>query len=244
MAMTTSDKQALMRLAGGRKSEGVSTDDLQGLLLQVVFALLMIFMIAYFIFVASAKKQQQEQVMDLNRQKLVLALEKTCEDRRVRYGLNALMTQGTDGKRTFDADTYVKGEPLEFPPAAKTAFASGRAAAFADYQDPAALSAAWQANVLATAELELESLSPEERSWLDGEIAARIESVRLDTRGVQRALATRLQEALIERPDSFGEIREAAALAAAIKAKSLRMVREALGTEVLPGVDACFWPPR
>lgn len=232
--MTLSDKQALMRLVGGRKSDGVSTDDLQGLLLQVVFALLMIFMIAYFIFVATAKKQQEEQVLDLNRQKLVLALEKTSEDHRVKYGLNALMTQGTDGRRTFDAETYVKVDHLEFPPAAKTAFASGSAAAFADYRDHAALTASWQTNVLAAAELSYETLTPEELEWLAQEIAERIESVRLDARGVQRALATRLQEALIEHPERFGDIREATALAAAIKAKSLDMVRDALGTEVLP----------
>lgn len=232
--MTSSEKQALLRLVGGKKSEGVSTDDLQGLLLQVVFALLMIFMIAYFIFVASAKKQQQEQVLDLNRQKLVLALEKTCEDHRVKYGLNALMTQGTDGKRTFDADTYVKVDRLEFPPAAKAAFSSGSAAAFADYGDLPALAASWHTNVLAAAELPGEKLTPEELTWLDKEIAERIEAVRLDTRGVQRALAARLQEALIEHPETFGDVREAAALAAAIKAQSLRMVREALGTEVLP----------
>ena len=232
--MTTADRQALMRLAGGKASEGVSTDDLQGLLLQVVFALLMIFMIAYFIFVASAKKQQQEQVLDLNRQKLVLALEKTCEDHRVKYGLNALMTQGTDGKRTFDADAFVKTDRLEFPPAAKTAFATGSAAAYADYQDMPALTASWHTNVLAAAELSAEKLTGEEMAWLGKEIAERIESVRLDARGVQRALASRLQDALVARPEAFGEIREAAALAAAIKAQSLKMVREALETEVLP----------
>ena len=232
--MTSADRQALMRLAGGAKSDGVTTDDLQGILLQVVFALLMIFMIAYFIFVASAKKEQQEQVLDLNRQKLVLALEKTCEDHRVKYGLNALMTQGTDGRRTFDADAYVKGDRLEFPPAARTAFASGSAAAFADYGDPAALVETWHTNVLAAAGLPAETLTPGELEWLGKEIAARVESVRLDARGVQRALAARLQEALIAHPETFGEIREAAALAAAIKAKSLQMVREALETEVLP----------
>ena len=232
--MTSGDKQALMRLVAGKKSEGVTTDDLQGLLLQVVFALLMIFMIAYFIFVASAKKEKQEQILDLNRQKLVLALEKTSEDHRVKYGLNALMTQGTDGKRTFDADVYVKGDRLEFPPAAKTAFASGSAAAFADYRELPALVAAWHTNVLAAAELPDETLTDAEREWLGKEIADRVEAVRLDTRGVQRALAARLQEALIAHPETLGEVREAAALAAAIKAKSLQMVREALGTEVLP----------
>ena len=232
--MNASDKRALMKLAGGNRSAGVSTDDLQGLLLQVVFALLMIFMIAYFIFVASAKKQQQEQVMDLNRQKLTLALEKAGEDRRVKYGLNALMTQGTDGSRSFDAGEHVKDGRLELAPAARTAFSSGSAAALADYRDRAALETDWRTNVLAIAELEAEALSPEELAWLDHEISERIESVRLDARGVQRALAARLQEALIEHPESLGDDRDAAALAAAIKAKSLEMIRNAIGTEVLP----------
>ena len=38
--MTSADRKALVRLVGGAKSDGVTTDDLQGLLLQVVFALL------------------------------------------------------------------------------------------------------------------------------------------------------------------------------------------------------------
>ena len=44
--MTEADKKALLRMTGGGRPQGASTDDLQGLLLQVVFALLMIFMIA------------------------------------------------------------------------------------------------------------------------------------------------------------------------------------------------------
>ena len=89
--MTESDRRALARLGGGAPSRRASTDDLQGLLLQVVFALLMVFMIAYFIFVTETKKEREEQVLDLNRQKLVLALEQTAEDHRVKYGLNALL---------------------------------------------------------------------------------------------------------------------------------------------------------
>ena len=42
--MTESDRRALARLGGGAPSRRASTDDLQGLLLQVVFALLMVFM--------------------------------------------------------------------------------------------------------------------------------------------------------------------------------------------------------
>ncbi len=225
---------ALQRLMPGRKESSASTDDLQALLLQVVFALLMVFMIACFIFVDSAKKEQQEQVMELNRQKLVLALEKVSEDHRVKYGLNALMTQGTDGRRTFDADEHVRNGHLDLAPAAKAAFSSGSAAALADYRDRPALETAWREAVLSTAELDAGKIGAEEMLWLEREIAENIESVRLDARGVQRALAARLQQTLIEHPETFGDLRDAAALAAAIKAKSLEMVKDALGTEVLP----------
>lgn len=232
--MTASDRKALCRLAGADVSRRATTDDLQGLLLQVVFALLMIFMIAYFIFVAATKKEREEQVLDLNRQKLVLALEKTAEDRRVKYGLNALMTQGTDGSRTFDADAHVRGGRLALAPAAKVAFSSGSAAAAKDYADTAALAAAWRAETLASAGLGEEDLSADEMRWLDGEIAERMETMRLDARGVQRALAARLQRGIISRPDSLGDAPDAGALADRIKSRSLEMIIKELGAEVLP----------
>ena len=219
--MTESDRKALFRLAGADVSRRATTDDLQGLLLQVVFALLMIFMIAYFIFVAATKKEREEQVLDLNRQKLVLALEKTAEDRRVKYGLNALMTQGTDGSRTFDADAHVRGGRLALAPAAKVAFSSGSAAASKDYADTAALAAAWRAETLASA-------------GLGEEEAERMETMRLDARGVQRALAARLQRGIISRPDSLGDAPDAGALADRIKSRSLEMIIKELGAEVLP----------
>ena len=201
--MTESDRAALKRLIGGDASRRATTDDLQGLLLQVVFALLMVFMIAYFIFVEMSRKERAEEILEVNRQKLVLALEKVAEDHRVKYGLNALMTQGTDGRRSFDADEHVKGGRIELAPAAKTAFASGSAAAFADYSDAAALSAAWKSAVLNEAKLEETALTDDEKAWLDDQVGRCVEEVRLDARGVQRALAARLQRQWIEsRPRS------------------------------------------
>ncbi len=232
--MTESDRRAYIRLGGSSRSSSASADDLQSLLLQVVFALLMVFMIAYFVFVDSAKKERQDQVMELNRQKLVLALDKTSEEYRIKYGLNALMTQGTDGMRSFDADEHIRDGQLDLAPAAKTAFSTGSAAAWSDYSDKSALASAWREAVLAAAELDADLIGAGELAWLDGEITSRIEAVRLDVRGVQRALAARLQYALIQNPDELGDLEDAAAIAAAIKYKSLEMVREALGTEVLP----------
>ena len=232
--MTESDRAALKRLLGGDASRRATTDDLQGLLLQVVFALLMVFMIAYFIFVEMSRKERAEEILEVNRQKLVLALEKVAEDHRVKYGLNALMTQGTDGRRSFDADEHVKGGRIELAPAAKAAFASGSAAACADYRDSAALSAAWKSAVLNEAKLEGTALTDDEKAWLDDEIMRSVEEVRLDARGVQRALAARLQRQWIENPSALGDIADPGALADALKAKSLKLVAEATGAEVLP----------
>jgi hypothetical protein len=232
--MTESDRAALKRLLGGDASRRATTDDLQGLLLQVVFALLMVFMIAYFIFVEMSRKERAEEILEVNRQKLVLALEKVAEDHRVKYGLNALMTQGTDGRRSFDADEHVKGGRIELAPAAKAAFASGSAAACADYRDSAALAVAWKSAVLNEAKLEDAALTDDEKTWLDDEIARSVEEVRLDARGVQRALAARLQRQWIENPSALGDIVDPSALADALKARSLKLVAEATGAEVLP----------
>lgn len=232
--MTEADRRALYRLVGGSGSPRVTTDDLQSLLLQVVFALLMVFVIAYFLFVDRQKKEREEAVMDLNRQKLTLALEKTAEDHRIRYGLNALMTQGTDGKRTFEPDEHVKDGKLVLAPAAKSAFASGSAAAIADYGDPAALTAAWRDATLKQSGLNVEKLSPSEKEWLDGQVVQQVENVRLDARGVQRALAARLQKQWIEHPEELGEVRDVGEIAGALKSRSLKLVSDAAGTSVLP----------
>ena len=230
--MTQSGKKALMKIACGEKAARASVDDLQSLLLQIVFALLMIFVIAYFIFVEETKKERAEQVLDLNRQKLVLALEKTVENHRIKYGLNALMTQGIDGSRIFDASSHVHGGALSLAPAAAKAFSAGSAAAFQDYSDAEKLHEAWVEEVMEAAAVG--ELGEEEKAWLNDAVAERIEMVRLDTRGVQRALAARLQESLIESSSSLGTIEDANALAEAIKLKSLEMIKKEIGAEVLP----------
>jgi len=224
--MTESDRNALTRLWGGETSRRASTDDLQGLLLQVVLALLMIFMIAYFIFVANQKKERVEEVMAVNRQKLTLALDKVAEDRRVRYGLNALMTQGTDGRRTFEPDEHVKGGKIVLAPAARTAFAAGARAAWRDYAAAGDLAAAWRSEVLAEAKLSEADLKGEERDWLDKALAETIEGIRLDVRGVQRALATRLQRQWIADPSRLRDVRDPRAIAAFLRAESLKLVEE------------------
>lgn len=232
--MRAGDLKALDRLVGRRATPRATADDLQVLLLQVVFALLMVFIIAYFLFVEKEKRDRVEEVMDLNRQKLTLALDKVTEDHRVRYGLNALMTQGTDGKRTFEPDAHVKGGRLDLAPAAKTAFSAGSVSAFADYRDTSALAASWRAATLAEAKLNETALDDALREWLAHAVETEVENVRLDARGVQRALAARLQRQWVEHPETLKDVTDAGALADELKARSLRLVADETGAPVLP----------
>jgi len=232
--MTEADRRGLRALLGEQGSSRATTDELQGLLLQVVFALLMIFMIAYFIFVEQQKKARAEEVMALNRQKLTLALEKVAEDRRVRYGLNALMVQGVDGKRVFDPDTLVADGALRLAPAAKSAFAQGGRAALADYADRVKTTDAWKTDVLAEADVKAEDLSADESAWFAAALETEVENVYQDVRGVQRSLATRLQRRWIADPSFFRDVRDPRAIADLLRKKSLGLVAEEIGSEVLP----------
>lgn len=231
--MTSSDNRALRKLLG-KGERAATTDDLQNLLLQVVLALLMVFMIAYFIFVENQKKMRAEEVMALNRQKLELALDKVAEDHRVRYGLNALMTQGVDGKRTFEPDSHVRDGRIVLSPAAQSAFSQGAKAAFADYSDRGKTAAEWKTTIVEEAGLKTVTLEPEIREWFDDAVEKEVENVRLDVRGVQRALAARLQKQWIEDPSALGDIQDVGEIAAELKNRSLKLVSEAVGSEVLP----------
>lgn len=241
--MKESDRIALSRIAGSAASPRAGTDELQGLLLQIVFALLMVFMIAYFMFVGKTEKEREEQVMELNRQKLTLALEKVVDERRIRYGLNALMTQGVDGKRTFDASGHVRDGRLSLAPAVKKAFSAGSRAAAADFQNKKALSSSWADEALLIAGVDRDRLTGSELEWFTGEVSAAVESLRLDVRGVQRALAARLQKQWVENPKSLIALRladkgDVAAFAGELeielKNRSLDLISRETGSEVLP----------
>lgn len=232
--MTESDRRALARLVGGDLSPRASTDDLQSLLLQVSLALLMIFMIACFLFKEQSEREKDEAVMAVNRQKLELALDKVAEDHRIRYGLNALMTQGVDGSRAFEPDGFVRDGHLDLSPAARAAFSRGSSAAYGDYAASSNLVTRWEDEILASAELTPEDLTDEDRLWLGDELPRVVEEMRRDVRGVQRSLAARVQRALVSDAALFDGVTDPGALAETLKEKSLSRVAEEIGAEVLP----------
>ena len=132
--------------------------------------------------------------------------------------------------RREDDDLLFRPRPRDV----EAAFAAGGQAAFADYADAAKLAETWREAVLTEAALSAADLSSEETAWLDKALETEIENLRLDARGVQRALAARLQRQWIENPAALKDVTDAGALADALKAKSLKLVTDEIGSEVLP----------
>ena len=108
------------------------------------------------------------------------------------------------------------------------------AASIAVRRVEAELAESWKSDVFAEAKLEESALADSERDWLSKALATEIENVRLDARGVQRSLAARLQYQWIENPDALKDIADVGELADTLKSKSLKLVSEEIGSEVLP----------
>lgn len=204
--MNDGAKDELRRFVGGGRADGggsFGTDDLQGLLLQIAFAIMMVFMLAYFLFRADASREKQEQVLEIERQKLVLAADTVRAGHRARYGLAALLPDGAGG--AFDPALVLRDGTLVDVPALRDAFRSGLAAAAADYADPLRLRRDWLAEVAAAAELDPAEISPEGARWLDARADADIAAAGAAAREVGLGAAAALQRRWVRHPDEIGD---------------------------------------
>lgn len=246
--MTEQEKTALARFLGGKSvAQSFGVDDLQGLLLQISFAIMMVFMIAFFMFRAKSAHEQQEQVLELNRQKLVLAADNVEAAYRARYGLTVLMPG-----RAFDPADVISDGRLTTAPAARAAFADGALSASVDYQDPAALRLAWRGKILAAAGVATNALAAADLDWLDARVITGSDALHADVRGLQRSCAACIQRAWLKTPsqiddpslarlvadlkgaDEARRLALAAEIADSLRARSLARLAELSGSPMLP----------
>ena len=253
--MTENDAKALRALTGGEGGDremGVGVDDLQGLLLQVSLAIMMIFMIAFFMFCMKSEKEQQEQVMELTRQKLSLACDRVEGEYRARYRLGVLMAEDDAGKAVFSPEKVIDGASIVSDRTVKDAFRDGGRLAAGDYAYPEKLSGLWREKAVKYAELGEDGLNPEDEKWLAEQLKRRISGVRDTVYNIQRSCAARLQRAWLANPDRIGDpelaalvgrlkgvdeterLRLAAEISAALKTRSLVRLSEMGETELLP----------
>lgn len=222
--MKKKDKLILKSFADVRSASSFSIDELQGLLLQISFAIMMIFMIAYFMFRTETRMEQEEQLLEVQRQKLELAVDAVNIEYGVRYGLNVFYPEQEVEAETLDGGAISVAEglapakkliingALTTDPIQQAAFLSSAANAGNDYSDVLALRETWIARVMEVAELSTEQLSKENTAWLDESANQNIDSYRKRVRAVQLSCASLLQRHWMHKPQTISDPKVASIL--------------------------------
>ena len=194
-------KLRLRKFLGHGRDPSFSIDEMQGLFLQISFAIMMVFMIAYFMFQTKTSREKDEQVLELQKQKLAVAIDKVQTEYSIRYGLNTLLTVGEDGSVDYDGRAYIEDGRLTTAPLLRGAFANGAANALLDFADLLALRRKWWNQTLDEAELNEKDLQHENRVWLGGRIDSGLSDLLRDVEAVQQLSASLLQRHWIRHPE-------------------------------------------
>lgn len=221
--MKKKDKLILKSFADVRSASSFSIDELQGLLLQISFAIMMIFMIAYFMFRTETRMEQEEQLLEVQRQKLELAVDAVNIEYGVRYGLNvfypdAMVDVSVSNSTELTAEglapakkLIIDGE-LTTDPIQQAAFLSSAANANEDFSNVLELREEWLARVIEVAGITEEQLSKENSIWLDEAANQNIDAYRNRIRAVQLSCASLLQRYWMLNPESISDPKVAAIL--------------------------------
>ena len=215
--MKKKDKLILKNFADVRSASSFSIDELQGLLLQISFAIMMIFMIAYFMFRTETRMEQEEQLLEVQRQKLELAVDAVNIEYGARYGLNifypeAVEDSSVDKAAVAPAKKLIVNGALTSDPIYQAAFLSSAANAGQDYADVLALREAWLARVMEIADISTVQLSKENTAWLDEAANLNIDNYKQRVRAVQVSCASLLQRYWMQKPQTISDPKVSAIL--------------------------------
>lgn len=210
--MNGESARSLQRFLGGSAGErgggSFGADDLQGLLLQISFAIMMVFVIAYFMFRADASREKSEQLLEIQRQKLVAAADAVRASHRARYGLSVLSPDGADPDAPaaeFDPALVLRDGRLVDVPSLRRAFSEGLSSAASDFADPLRLRREWIGEIEKEADLAHDEVSPENARWLDVRADADIAAAETAARGVGLGVAAALQRRWTSHPEEIGD---------------------------------------
>jgi hypothetical protein len=194
-------KQALLKQLSRKEPSAltVSVNDLNGLLLQISLAIMMIFVMAYFIF----RTQKNEKILEIQRQKLELAVETVDKEYKVRYGLNVLTSGLTrrEGSTNvyFDASSIITNGAMTQNHAIRAAFISASQNGQTDFADKLALRKGWWDKVMKAAALDSD-ITQENTQWLNDTVDTCIADYVDSVHAIQYGCATMLQKYWSEHP--------------------------------------------
>lgn len=208
--MKNSHLAQLIVKGSGKKARELGVDDLQSLLLQISFALMMVFMMAYFLFRAETRKEQQEQLLELERQKLVIAVAATDAERSLRYGLDVLAPTNHVMRKDVK---LLDGDKLAAEPTVREAFLKAARNGALDFASPLDLRRRWLADVFEKASLGESEISRESMEWLSAEADSALTWYGNAIRYAEYLAATELQRHWMANPSLIDDPKVADILA-------------------------------
>lgn len=178
----------------------MNVDELQGLLLQISFAIMIVFIMAYFLFRSDSRKIQESQLLELERQKLAIAAETTDAETRQRFGLDILDSLDYSSNDNL----FIDGASITGDNIISNAF-SKLGNASPELEATLALRRLWMNRVCELAQLDLKSLSPASIDWLSRETDAAISRYENSASRVRFRAATELQRHWMADPASLDD---------------------------------------
>lgn len=198
----------LLKALGAKPASEAAEDELTSVLLQISLAIMLIFMIAFFVFMnkvgteISQIDKMEVQLSTARKDKIVHAVTVVAERYRVRYGLPFFLRFDPEtGSKNYDLSSVVQPDGTMTADAhALRSFQTGGKNAFADYADSSALETAWKREVLTQSGFSLEGLNPSERRFLSEQVDRQIGILKSEVMEVQTLAAASLQEHLARNP--------------------------------------------
>lgn len=192
------DKAKKHILYGKRKEkETLGVQNLEGLLLQISFAIMMVFMMAYFLFRNEAQREKVNQLLELERQKLVLARDAVELERSIRYGLDVL----APSNHTIIASIQIlDNDMLTSNPVVSQAFLKAMQNGKSDLRSASLPRDTFIRDVLTKAELTPEAISMQSHTWLHNEADLAITWYENAIENLEAKAMSELQRHWLENP--------------------------------------------
>jgi len=207
MKLSAKIKKKLAGLAGTYTRADAAGDEMNAILLQLTMALMMIFLIAFSLFrlkttaeLAPVAKFKEEQMLNFQRQELIVSLERVDEYYRIRYGLKSFASVDLNDRVVCDASGVVENGALTANQILRSVFINGSKTAYNDYSDPEKLQPAWTARVMLEAGIDASTIQDGNRVWLAGQVEKRIGELRSDVLSIQYQAAALIQSYLARNP--------------------------------------------
>jgi len=209
---STRTRDRLLRLLHGESAASAEEHELNAVFLQIALAIMLIFMITFFLFVEKTGGQinrldeLKTQLQQARRDKLAAAIEQTAAHYRARYGLVLfLRIDPADGTRSFDLSGVIREGSFSDKENPRRSFRVGGQNAYLDYSAPETLSNAWEKQTLHEAGVAPDQLSDADRIWLKDQLQLRIRQLRHEVVEVQTLAAAALQRHFADHPEAVSD---------------------------------------